>query len=81
MVARGARSYVVREGENIDPSYLLEKIDADRLVIRYMPLDQTQVLSFAATPAAVAPPRPNVQLAPAQQKRGAAPRDADDEED
>jgi hypothetical protein len=81
MIASGNRNFTVREGEKIDPTYLLEKVDADKLVIRYLPLDETQVLPLGAPPAAALAPqqRPNVQLLP-NPKRGAA-RDADDEED
>ncbi len=84
MIARGNRNFTVREGEKIDASYLLEKVEADRLVFRYVPLDQTQVLAMSATPApAVAIPQPGANFQPGlpRQKRGAAPSDADDEED
>lgn len=86
MLSRAGRNYTVRAGEQVDPTYLLEKVDNDKVVLRYVPLDQAQVLPFAGGPppaaTATEQPRPNVQLLPPQQqKRGAAPRDADDEED
>lgn len=90
MLGQGPRNFTVREGEKVDASYLLEKIGPDRLVFRYVPLDQTQVLLLASNPGAATalpvpamPPGltvPRVPLSPTQQKRGPA-RDADDEED
>lgn len=84
MLSRAGRNYTVRAGEQVDPTYLLERIENDKVVLRYVPLDQAQVLPFAGgpPPAVADQARPNVQLLPQQQqKRGAAPRDADDEED
>lgn len=92
MLSQGPRNFTVREGEKVDASYLLEKVGPDRLVFRYVPLDQTQVLLLASAPGAtsatpvpapVLPPGlllPRAPLSPTQQKRGPA-RDADDEED
>ncbi len=92
MLAQGPRNFTVREGEKVDASYLLEKVSPDRLVFRYVPLDQTQVLLLAAAPGAATampvpvpamPPGlalPRAPLSPTQTKRGSA-RDADDEED
>lgn len=81
MLSRGGRNYTAREGEKIDPAYLLERIESDRLVFRYVPLDQAQVLPFEAVPAALAQPQTNAQPVPQQKKRNAVPRDTDDEED
>lgn len=82
MLSSGGRNYTVRAGEKVDATYLLEKIDDDKLVLRYVPLDQAQVLPFAGgAPPADTQPRPNVQLLRQQQRRGAASPDADDEED
>ena len=78
MLSRGGRNYVVHEGDKVDPTYLVEKIDNDKLVIRYLPLDQTQVLLFAGGADTLAQPKP---VSPQPPQRRAAPRDADDEED
>jgi hypothetical protein len=44
LLLRGDRLYTVSEGEPIDDSYRLDRIDPGRIEITYLPLQETQVL-------------------------------------
>lgn len=46
----GERSYVVREGEVVDDTYQLERIDANALVLTYLPLHIRHHLEFGTAP-------------------------------
>lgn len=82
VLARDRQHYIVHAGENLDGTYVLESIDNDRLVIRYLPLNVAQVLSFSSGAPAGAPRTPQLGN-PGNTRPNQKPttRDADDEDD
>lgn len=82
VLSKDRQHYIAHAGENLDGTYVLESIDNDKLVIRYLPLNVAQVLSFASgAPAGAArTPQPGNpgDIRPNQRP---SPRDIEDEED
>jgi hypothetical protein len=78
VLSRANQNYIVRAGEKIDAAYLLETIENDKVIVRYLPLDVAQVLPFASGAAANTVRREQ----PLDNRvRRQLPRDTDDEED
>ena len=45
-LAKGERAYIVAEGDVIDGTYKLEKIQPRQVTLRYLPLDIAQTLAL-----------------------------------
>ena len=45
-LVQGERAYNVKKGDVIDDTYRIESIDAERIVLKYLPLAINQTLSF-----------------------------------
>jgi hypothetical protein len=57
-LAKQDRNYIVRAGDTIEGTYLVEKVGDDALVLVYLPLKARQTLPFVARTPAPASPRP-----------------------
>lgn len=62
-IVSGERNLIVREGDTLQDVYRVERIEEQSMTFTYLPLKQTQVLSFnrpaaPAAPTAAAPQRP-----------------------
>ena len=81
VLSRDNQHYIAQAGEQLDASYVLESVDKDRLVIRYVPLGIAQTLPFASGAPEVSARAPQVpnELPRPRQKMPA--RDTDDEDD
>ncbi len=61
-IVSGERNLIVREGDTLQGAYRVERIEDQSMTFTYLPLKQSQMLSFnrpaaAAAPAASAPQR------------------------
>ena len=60
-LAKQDRNYIVRAGDTIEGTYLVEKIGDEALVLVYLPLKAKQTLAFVARapdPASAKPRKP-----------------------
>lgn len=53
-IVSGERNLIVREGDTVQDAYRVERIDDQAMTFTYLPLKQSQVLSFTAVPTPVA---------------------------
>lgn len=60
VLSKQRENVLVRGGETLDDIYRVESVGESELVLRYLPLDVTQVLSFSKPQRAAAPPRPRL---------------------
>jgi hypothetical protein len=79
VLSKESQNYIVRAGEKLDGTYVLEAVESDKLIIRYLPLDTAQVLSFATGAPAAAPRAP--QKIDERARPKTPNRDADDEDE
>jgi hypothetical protein len=68
-LARGGNNVAVRGVGKLDDTYAVESIDDKRMVLKYLPLNQPQVLSLVA-PQAGAPSTEQVATAPSESGEG-----------
>ena len=47
-LANQDRNYIAREGVRLDNNYLVERIEAGRMTLIYLPLDERQILNLGA---------------------------------
>lgn len=81
VLARDRQHYIAHAGDKLDGTYLLETIDGDKVVLRYLPLNIAQVLPFTsgAAPPGGVPRAPTFNNERGRQRPPDS--DTDDEDD
>jgi len=81
VLSKERQHYILHAGDKVDGTYLLETVENDKLIIRYLPLNIAQVLPFSGAPPVVVP-RPTQPGADDRPRPRPSPqRDPDDEDD
>jgi len=81
VLSRNSQHYIAQAGEQLDSTYILESVETDKLVIRYLPLGIAQVLPFSNGSNGNSEALPRPQPATEVRQRQKPTRDTDDEDD